>query len=189
MSAFFNIDRIRLRSRRRQRRKRHNSDVEADEALGRCAPSGLRSLTPVVMRTVGTSSLYACAMVRAAVGECIHLGPNVLELNVEEQSRHLRHYSVYCLVRGFCHPATQGAFALAPAHVHFSGSSPLLGDLFGMDDEERLTSSPECADPATPPVEGLPPDGEVHTLRHPLKLLQKSRDIRPALAPCDRTLP
>jgi hypothetical protein len=25
-----------------------NSDVEADEALGRCAPSGLRSLTPVV---------------------------------------------------------------------------------------------------------------------------------------------
>jgi hypothetical protein len=29
----------------------HNSDVEADEALGRCAPSGLRSLTPVVMQT------------------------------------------------------------------------------------------------------------------------------------------
>jgi hypothetical protein len=28
-----------------------NSDVEADEALGRCAPSGLRSLTPVVMLT------------------------------------------------------------------------------------------------------------------------------------------
>jgi hypothetical protein len=28
-----------------------NSDVEADEALGRCAPSGLRSLTPVVRQT------------------------------------------------------------------------------------------------------------------------------------------
>jgi hypothetical protein len=28
-----------------------NSDVEADEALGRCAPSGLRSLTPVVGQT------------------------------------------------------------------------------------------------------------------------------------------
>jgi hypothetical protein len=32
-------------------RSPHNSDVEADEALGRCAPSGLRSLTPVVMPT------------------------------------------------------------------------------------------------------------------------------------------
>jgi hypothetical protein len=30
---------------------RHNSDVEADVALSRCAPSGPRSLTPVVMRT------------------------------------------------------------------------------------------------------------------------------------------
>jgi hypothetical protein len=28
-----------------------NSDVEADVALSRCAPSGPRSLTPVVMRT------------------------------------------------------------------------------------------------------------------------------------------
>jgi hypothetical protein len=28
-----------------------NSDVEADVALGRCAPSGPRSLTPVVRRT------------------------------------------------------------------------------------------------------------------------------------------
>jgi hypothetical protein len=29
----------------------HNSDVEADVALSRCAPSGPRSLTPVVRRT------------------------------------------------------------------------------------------------------------------------------------------
>jgi len=31
--------------------ERHNSDVEADVAFGRCAPSGPRSLTPVVMQT------------------------------------------------------------------------------------------------------------------------------------------
>jgi hypothetical protein len=31
--------------------KRHNLAVEADVALSRCAPSGPRSLTPVVMRT------------------------------------------------------------------------------------------------------------------------------------------
>ncbi len=38
----------------------HNSDVEADVALGRCAPSGPRSLTPVVMRTrrAPTASLF-----------------------------------------------------------------------------------------------------------------------------------
>jgi hypothetical protein len=29
----------------------YNSDVEADVALSRCAPSGPRSLTPVVMPT------------------------------------------------------------------------------------------------------------------------------------------
>ena len=34
-----------------------NSDVEADEALGRCAPSGLRSLTPVVRRTTEPSGM------------------------------------------------------------------------------------------------------------------------------------
>jgi hypothetical protein len=32
-----------------------NSDVEADVALSRCAPTGPRSLTPVVMRTAGTA--------------------------------------------------------------------------------------------------------------------------------------
>jgi hypothetical protein len=31
--------------------QRHNSDIEADVALSRCAPSGPRSLTPVVRRT------------------------------------------------------------------------------------------------------------------------------------------
>src|SRR5690349_5896004 len=35
----------------RTREERYNSAIEADEALGRCAPSGLRSLMPVVGRT------------------------------------------------------------------------------------------------------------------------------------------
>jgi hypothetical protein len=33
------------------RKQAHNSDVEADVALSRCAPSGPRSLTPGVGRT------------------------------------------------------------------------------------------------------------------------------------------
>lgn len=40
-----------------------NSDVEADEALGRCAPSGPRSLTPVVgqmEKMRGFASLFPC---------------------------------------------------------------------------------------------------------------------------------
>jgi len=34
----------------RQGQKLHNSDVEADVALSRCAPSEPRSLTPVVVQ-------------------------------------------------------------------------------------------------------------------------------------------
>jgi hypothetical protein len=40
----------------------HNSAIEADEALGRCAPSGLRSLTPVVMLTTNRRPIAPAPM-------------------------------------------------------------------------------------------------------------------------------
>jgi hypothetical protein len=62
------------------------SDVEADEALGRCAPSGLRSLTPVVMPTINPDARSrrraAQNNIRQIAGGAVTRGRAVRELRV-----------------------------------------------------------------------------------------------------------